>query len=358
MNILLIAYYFAPDRRVGALRASYWFKNLPNVMNCDVQVITANEEAFGEHIHCVRPTGKSFLSKAIKDPGLFWTDNLQKFLSGNHISKPDVVIITGGPFMHFGLADWLKKRYKTRVILDYRDPFAVNPGFKNSPITVLVKKYFERKFNRTADALITVNPYCAKIIELFNQKHSAIIQNGFDETVPIGFNEPHLGTKMKLVYTGKLYFAMDNFAEVIAETGHVLDYYGDAKDINHKQIINHGLVDYATALHAISKADVGVIQTYGEDFQSTTKLFDYIRSERPILIVSGNFVHRGSIHDELQNYPNVFWCENKVEQIKIQLERIEKHIYVKPDKEFSEQYSRAKQLEKLVKLIRDLKSIA
>jgi hypothetical protein len=354
INIVLIAYYFAPDRRVGALRASYWSRNLPLKLDCTLHVITANDAATGENIHFVPPTGKSLLSKFIKDQGLLWKKPLKSFFSNEFILQPDVVIITGGPFMHFGITAWLKQKYNCQVILDYRDPFAVNPGFKNNAFQILIKRYFERQFNKTADALVTVNSHCAKLVEQFESKKNAIIQNGFDETIAIDFASPNLGSRLKLIYTGKFYFAPDHLINALTNSNCSLDYYGaDGKQLISGNVKDNGLVDYETALCAISKSDVGVIQTYGEDFQSTTKLFDYIRAERPILIISGNHLNRGSIHEELHGYPNVFWCKNDVESITHQLKIIQNHNYIKPVANFSQQFSRAKQLEKLIRLIQD-----
>lgn len=355
LNILLIAYHFYPERKVGALRASYWYRNLPSKLECNLHVITANEASSGENVFFVPTKEKTLLSKLIKDPGLLWKDNIKSFLKNQTDINPDVVIITGGPFMHFGLTKWLKSNYNAKVLLDYRDPFAVNPGFNNNSIQKLVKKYFERRFNRSADALITVNKYCASIIELFESKSNSIIQNGYDESVAVDLDTPNLSDEINFVYTGKFYFSPDNFVEAIKNTNHVLNYYGS--DGSQLKIVNtkdHGLVSYEEALEAISKSDVGVIQTYGEDFQSTTKLFDYIRCERPILIISDRYMNRGSIQDELEGYPNVFWSKNDVSSINEQIQKITNHEYVKPQEEASEKYARGYQLDKLLRLLEDV----
>ncbi len=355
LNIILIAYYFEPDRRVGALRASYWYRNLPLHTTCNLHVVTANKESVGKNIHYVSPTGKSILSNFIKDPGLMWIEPLQSFLIEHLELKPDVILITGGPFMHFGITPWLKRKFNCKVILDYRDPFAINPGFNNSAIQIYIKSYFEGRFNKHADALITVNKHCAEIIAHFNTKKNAIIQNGYDETVSIHFEQPKLGANMTMVYTGKFYFSPNNLIAALSQTSHVLEYYGaDGAQLNHEKAKDCGLVPYEAALSAIATGDIGVIQTYGEDFQSTTKLFDYIRLERPILIISANHLHRGSIHDELQGYPNVFWCKNDIDSIKEQLKLIENHNYEKPKSDFSMKFSRGKQVEKLIRLIQDV----
>lgn len=354
-TIVILSYFFAPDRRVGALRASYWKRHLPSKLDCELHVITANEQAEGPGVHYVTPSKSPVLSKVVQDAGVLWKSNLKVFFENNPQLRPDLVLFTGGPFMHFGLGDWLKKRYLCRIILDYRDPFALNPGFKNSVVKVLVKKYFERKFNRKADALITVNSHCAKIIQGFYDKPHAIIQNGYDESVPVDFGKPNLGSKMQIVYTGKFYFSPTPLIQALKGTEHTLHYCGqDSSQLITGPVKNYGLVEYEKAMHIISVSDLCVIQTYGEDFQSTTKLFDYIRCKRPILIISGKHIARGSIHEELKDYPNVFWCKNETASIREKLAQIANHSYVEPDSNFCSQFSREKQLDKLVELIKNL----
>lgn len=357
LNILLVAYHFSPDRKVGALRASYWFRNLPSKLDCDLHVITANENSSEENVYFVPTKEKTIFSKLIKDPGLLWKDNLKSFLKNQPDIKPDFVILTGGPFMHFGITKWLKNRYNCKVILDYRDPFATNPGFKNAKISVVVKKHFERSFNKQADALITVNSYCAKIIELFGEKRNAIIQNGYDENVDIDIKKPQLSGGLSLVYTGKFYFDPNFLVLANEEQGCTLNYYGaDGAqiDASYENVNNHGLVSYEDSLNAIAKSDVGIVQTYGEDFQSTTKLFDYIRCKKPILIISDKYMNRGSIHEELKGYPNVFWAKNSQSDISRALLDISNHEYKEPEDTFVNRYSRGRQMEKLVGLIKDL----
>lgn len=121
-------------------------------------------------------------------------------------------------------------------------------------------------------------------------------------------------------------------------------------------IIQHGLVAYPDAVNLIANSDVGVIQTYGEDFQSTTKLFDYIRCKRAILIVSNNHLKRGSLHEELKEYPNVFWSRNDVVSILAAINEIQSSTYVEPNDEFCNSFSRREQMTKLVHLIESIEA--
>jgi hypothetical protein len=104
----------------------------------------------------------------------------------------------------------------------------------------------------------------------------------------------------------------------------------------------------------IAQNDIGVIQTYGEDFQSTTKLFDYIRCKKVILIVSAKDLKRGSLNEELNTYPNVYWTKNDKQSIVEAIQIIQKSQYLEPDQEFCDSFSRRKQMQKLIELIKRL----
>lgn len=339
------------------MRAGYWSRSFPEALNANVQVITAQEEASGDSIHVVPKTGSSIWTKVIADDGILWKKNIQSYLEKNSLDIPDVVVITGGPFMHFGLTSWLKKKYGCKVILDYRDPFAINPGFKNSWLKVKIKSLVEKRFNAAADGLITVNEYCGKIISLFDKKPSVIAQNGYDETVSCNPETVTLNDSVSFSYAGKFYFDPTPIQEAVNRTKVNLFYIGPDEnqlDVETEFVHSKGFVDYPTALEVIGSNDVGIIQTFGHEFQSTTKIFDYVRCERAILIVSGDKLHEGSIHDELKNYPNVFWAKNEAESIAEAIEEIKQSTYVKPSAGFADKYSRKHQLTNVVELIEKL----
>jgi hypothetical protein len=305
----------------------------------------------------VPDTGKGKLS-LIKDAGISWKKDLKNFINAYMGKSPDVVIITGSPLMHFSLAPVFRQKFGSKVILDYRDPFASNPGFKNTGIKVAIKKWFERRINKQADALVTVNSFCANLIEGFEKKPNAIVQNGYDETVQVDCKPVQLSSPT-FVYTGKFYFDPNPILKAFEDSNLSLIVAGpDVLPPQFKEkakwVKHIGFVDYSESVQLIGQNDVGIIQTYGEDFQSTTKIFDYIRCKRAVLIVSGKFLRRGSIHDELKDYPNVFWAENTSESITETLREIQKSAYSEPSSEFHLRFSRKSQMMKLVALIEGL----
>lgn len=322
-----------------------------------MQVITAETQADFENCTIVPLEGSSILKYFIKDEGAVWKTNIKDFLSQNTIAKPDVVIITGGPFMQFGLSTWLKKKYGAKIILDYRDPFAINPGFHNNWFKVLIKSFFERKFNQDADALITVNRHCANLLNCFNSKKNAIVQNGYDETIKLKINPIRNKQKRTFIYPGKFYFSTSEMQSAFENTGAKLTYIGPDQGklkLPSQNIQSKGFVSYEKAMITIAENDVGIIQTYGFKYVSTTKIFDFIRCCRIILIISDDKIGEGSIQDELKNYPNVFWSRNHMNDIADKIACIQNLDYVNPPENFSEKFSRSYQMQRLVQLINSL----
>ena len=259
--------------------------------------------------------------------------------------------------MHFGLSDFFQKEYNSKVILDYRDPFSNNPIFQNSRIKILIKSFFEKKFNSSADAIITVNKYCAKLIPHFYNKKNAIIQNGYDESVAISsINNPDK-YPIKIIYAGKLYFSLDNIAQAIRNEECVLTYMGvDYKNVNSTDIINNkGLLSYKDTLEQMQANHIGLIQSTAYKHQSTTKVFDYIRSKLIILVVlNKESDSESSLKDELEAFPNVFWCNNNTSSITQAIQNIKQHKYIEADDKLIEKYSRRNQMIILKDLIEKL----
>ena len=83
---MIIAYAFAPNKRVGALRASYWYKYLGDACNARVSVITGETEAKGENVYFVKKEGTSILQKVIADDGVIWKKNIKHFLKTDILS--------------------------------------------------------------------------------------------------------------------------------------------------------------------------------------------------------------------------------------------------------------------------------
>ena len=330
-RILFITYFFETSDGVGAQRLSYWAKNISeqsgNSISCDVLTsrgsTNINEKGI-DNIFCVNDEGQSLFSVVIKDQGYTWQQNIKRFFAKRSESMSyDVVVMSGGPFMQFLLIPFLKKLFNCRVIIDFRDPFATNPHFDNSWIKIMVKGFYERRFIDNADAVITINETCSTLLA-FNKKTKAklkIIENGYDDIVIDAVNnqvESGASGKIGIVYPGKFYDDLnpERFLRIISDKDHTDDFsfaYVGAEDSSvgeFDNFTNHGPSNYSSTIEIINSSDIGLIFTGGKPFESTTKVFDYIGLEKPILIITNGALRTGNLHRITSNYPKVFWAEN------------------------------------------------
>lgn len=369
MKVLFIAYYFDPFPGVGAKRVSYWAKNISELSGGSIQasVVTAtpqNDETSlgkGEIIY-VKDDDISILKIFFKyDKGITWKNSLKKYFSNSETKFDyDIVVVTGGPFMHFGIGGFLKKRFGCKIILDFRDPFAINPLFKNQNFfKVSLKKFFENKFISKADKIITVNKYCVELLAKNKGTKIEVIENGFDEKIlskipsDASFNKDN---QLIIGYAGKLSHGR-NIAPLLSyiEKNDNLRFYyiGDDSEIveNFKNTKTFGTRSYEEALDILAKCDTGLVLTGGNPFESTTKIFDYIGLNKGILVVSERPLKKGSILDVLQQYPNYFLCQNQESDFsKITKDKFRSNFSVK-----TSSFSRATSLSKLIHVLNELK---
>lgn len=381
-NVLFISYYFEPLKQVGAKRISYWAKyihDLDNNIICDVITATNDTDRINKNtirkIYYVPNVYKNF-AHPIKDEGLNWKKCLKKFLKGSKLPKYDLVIITGGPFMHFGISHFLKKFFKCKVILDFRDPFANNPRFKNSSTKKLIKKHYEKNFIKNCDRVITVNKYCGELLSIDDKNKLSIIENGYDEKSlkDIEFDNTNLikDNNIKFVYAGKIHDINTtiNFLDVISreENKDKFSFYyigsdGDNflryKDCDNIKIL--GNKTYKDTLKYIKECDVGMVITSADPFISTTKVFDYIALDKNIFVLTDKTLNKGSLVDILNNYYNKsFWSCSDTNMIDNELKNLFKYfnedikITGNIEKNNKKLFSREYGLLKLIELINSL----
>lgn len=332
-KLLFISYYFAPDRIVAAQRVSYWAANIKEHIDVDVDVITASDQSSAEvlrvdniiHIHNSR---SGFLGRLFKsDLGATWFYDLKKHFSKNK-KKYDVVIITGNPFLHFFIARVLKKTMGCKIILDFRDPFAKNERNASTAISVKLKRkilvLFEYFFCEFADKIIVMNESCKKLLCSRQQDIIEIIDNGYDEkSLNNATKKIIVGNSSKkiIVYLGS--FAVDRNIDNLLTSNKTLGFAFDILHVgkplegldNQKGVTCTGLVSYSDAIGYAKGADIGLILASGKAFESTTKVFDYIGLELPILIITNGEVQTGNIHEVTKDYPAVWWASNNEQSI-------------------------------------------
>lgn len=354
-NVLFIAYRFDPYPGVGSKRITYWATNcLQHGLKPIVITATENPTSIegGEVMYVPDPGREGLL---IKDEGKSWYPALKKAVAD--LSTPvDVAIITGGPFMHMAIAKDCRRELGCKVILDFRDPFAIIPRFDQSKIRVWVKRQWERSFCKAADVVLTVNQYCADLLETGNTPVH-IIDNGYDERL---IPAPLPVEPKTFVYTGSFFPDRDpgKMLEVLRglpEEVHFIHvgtpYEGNTMFRAWDRFEEKGLIPYADAMELLSKAEVATLVVSGEPFESTTKVFDYLAMNKKILVVANRPLVEGALFNILKDYPNKVICDNNVESI----DRAAKKILSMTSQPYdAEQWSRKRGLEKLVELIRNI----
>lgn len=371
-QVLFISYFFEPYSTVGAKRVSYWAKNINRIDNsiqCDV--VTAieqkNEYDYINKVYYVKNTGKgSMLKKVIKDEGITWKNDLLTFFENNFdLPKYDVVIISGGPFMHFEIGKYLKNRFGCRILLDFRDPFANNPRFGSSKIKNTIKEHFEKKFIKYADYAVTVNEYCKSILSCEDEKKLKVIENGYEENIINFVLEENIkkdNNKIRLIYAGKVYnnFNISKLIDVIISDDYKdrfeFKYIGtDCKIFEKYFNINNIFIEdakpYIEAMKDIKDSSVGVIFTHGDKFESTTKIFDYIGLKKSVYILTEGNTKEGNLHNITKNLKNVFWSINSEDDIRRALDSM-KNMDLNNSSEDTYKFSREYGLKKLIELIK------
>lgn len=375
MKVLFIAYYFDPFEGVGAKRISYWANNIKklnsSIERCDV--ITAIDQKGTleniniDNIYYVENTKKSLFGKIIKfDPGASWLNDLRLFLK-EHLQRNnyDYVIITGNPFLHFFIINDFRK-YNIKTIIDFRDPFATNPrGYKINNMIKKIKskilRSMEKYFLNNADYIITVNKYCAELLENYEEYKNKIfiIDNGYDERIVNNIEREKLRTsKIKLCYTGKLYEDRNPtvFLEIIKNNKDFNFYHVGVQseyllDSNENNIKQYGMKSYENTLSILNSMDIAIIFTSGFYFESTTKIFDYMVLNKTILIITDKELRSGQLHNITMNYPSIYWSKNTKSDILNTLNRIQEIDFTKIFNFDSYSYSREYGLKNLLSLI-------
>ena len=355
MKGLLIAYAFAPQKTVGALRPSYWAEEINNLSDIEIEVVTAtpsvNDKASYKR-HFVENTASSIWSRFIKDEGLTWKKNLVDYFDRINVDQFDFVIITGGPFFHFSIGKYLKKR-GLKVIYDFRDPFSYNPRLQDKSAKRFIKERFERRCLKHADLVLTVNDACHEYIAKDLIVKRGIIPNGYDDRIVVPQQSID---RYDFFYGGKFYWEPDTFFDVLESKSYTFCHAGRPQSYPHNYMKSSsfhqvGMLKQEDMYTELAKSEIGVVFTMDVPFESTTKIYDYLALGKKILIVTKGEPHTGVLNRELKSYPLFKWVRNNESEISRGIEELKKMELIEVD---TKQFSRKAGLLKLIQEIKEL----
>ena len=249
------------------------------------------------------------INKSIK---LIGNNKDTTIISGNKTG--DVIYVTAPIWTSLLIGYLLKKRTKKPLVVDFRDPWTINPYHK--PPTKLhakIENCLERRVLMIADYVVTVSqPYKCRLVAKypFLKTKSEVIMNGFD---PDDFKnlkrQPPQG-KFRIVHTGSLYglrspkyflFALHMliqekpYLRKQVEVQFVGNYGKEAPMIVDKLGVNDlvqfiAYMPHGKCLELMLNSHILLLIVASEGLKTsgivTGKLFEYLFSGRPVLALA------------------------------------------------------------------------
>ena len=352
-KILILTYDFPPYVSVGGLRPYSWYKYLHEYGVHPVVITRQWSNKYGNYLDYIAPgesnstiiesKNESTLIKTSYQPNLanklmikygeskfkfirklisgFYEisqfilpigpkSNLyfeaKKYLSTN---KVDVIIATGDPFILFGYASKLSKKYNTPWIADYRDPWSQKQYIQNNLISRIWHSFLEKKIITSASVVVTVSEFLkTKISQLIKNKPFLILPNGYDpEAINETKNTIQENECLNIAFVGSIYewHPINIFLSVITKfiTSHPdskikINFYGTNKNSQLKEtisndfkpLLNYVFIHKKTENKFILKelAKQNVMLLFNDYSILGTKIYDYIGLNRLILLCFKN----------------------------------------------------------------------
>lgn len=310
-------------------------------------------------------------------------DEAIKFLKNKEVmpNENDIVFVTFPTLAIQNLGYKLKKKYKTSLVLEYRDPgvFGYKQLFENAWMQKARKLFLKKQEVRNienADLIVTVSD---SLKNFFPQKYHQkihVIKNGYNKNLLDLSNIKNLENRFILVYLGSVYHgqfedlslfsALKKFVEEnnISPDKFMIKFIGtNDKKLVKKVIDNYGLAKYTFILGKIPidqvyqemyDASMFFHLKYGNRSQIiTSKQYDYLAFQKPILLPASDY---GDIAKSIMKYKAGFICENENEILEVLRHVVKNHLNGKPftvsrtDEELYD-LSRKAQEDKLIALI-------
>jgi len=227
---------------------------------------------------------------------------------------PAVIYSSASPFTDHLIAVLLSKIFKLPCVLDFRDLWVDRPNFPKNKMRLWIDRKLERFVIKNADQIITATPLMTEHFkDLYPDKNFTTITNGFDEDDFLTVQEvkpPE--NEFRIIYTG-IFNAEQNPHKIFLALKKITDERTDIRDkIKIKfigQLDNPGdfqnytlfkklgldkysdLISYQPHKQVVSEMSGAsvLLLLIGEYPHSRTvltgKIFEYLRSGRPILAV-------------------------------------------------------------------------
>jgi glycosyltransferase involved in cell wall biosynthesis len=221
----------------------------------------------------------------------------------------DVVLSTAPPHSLSMLARDLARQCRSRLVLDYRDPWT-DQVERVEPDHAVIRRHREREDAclAAADLVVGVSPTICRWLEARARCPVVFVQNGADVAPQAWHSDTlPLGSPLHLAYTGGLAYGRDlgpliagmaRLAQSGRDSALVLDYAGPhgaavrAQAVQHgvqAAVVDHGEVGRDRALELTDAALAGIAIVPPDPtwhYSLPGKLFDVVGRSRPLLLIA------------------------------------------------------------------------
>jgi glycosyltransferase involved in cell wall biosynthesis len=300
----------------------------------------------------------------------------QEYVKNNKVDK---ILISGKPFLLFKIGYLINKKLKIPWVADYRDGWTTD-NYKEAvgPLTNpihLLNRHFEKKWMATAATFVTVSDHIKNGIQNFTGLNGHTVYNGFypenNEAAALVKNN----VTITFLYSGVVYGKQD-YKTAVTIFKKIIDKYKGQIEVKllflgsafanpafandpmfknyEAHIVLMDRVDYQTALRIHGSADVFLMLSHkGKKGIVSSKIFDYLKFYKPVVLFDNDF----DVLEEVLINSRLGIIAGDAQVLEQKLENIVKEkletgiIYVKPDVEYINSFSRENQAKKLAELI-------
>jgi glycosyltransferase involved in cell wall biosynthesis len=336
-GILIISFHFPPSTKVGGKRFAALTQLLINRYP-NLHILTVKKKHISPSDDTIPYKGTVHRAGMFPSPPISKTDNnlikrvwrrlwedylcildlyagwiLPAVFKGLKVIRQNdikLVIATGPPFSPMLVGFLLKILCRTKLILDYRDPWSNHDARPILPFYKTLNRLCERLVVRQSSALV----FCSRImLENFSKSVARnvesfyyVIHNGFhgrDTVQPLSFE----GSYKTMIYAGKFYgerkielLAKPLFRlvkeDLINENSFRFHVFGQISDRDKKiirkynlqhMIVEHLPVPYGQIVRYLKGADILFLPSGSEvNYAIPFKFYDYLSVKKPIFAVA------------------------------------------------------------------------
>jgi len=435
-KVLILAYDFPPYVSVGGLRPYSWYKHLKESGIEPIVVTRQWDNKYANELDYIAPSKSSetlieetkygtilrtaykanlanrimlkhgknkyqLLRKIISayfelmqwflliGPKVNLFTKANKYLKNNNV---DVIIATGDPFILFRYASILSKKYNTPWIADYRDPWIQDKTLTANRFVKRLYAYFEKKYLKTSNSVITVSTFVQKQIEsLLLDKEFYIIPNGYNnEAISFSRNSIQNNSVFSIAFTGTIYkwhpikLFFQTLSQLIKENNIIfnINFYGINNDNEIRKLledISPNIVPFVNFTKKLSDKELfremgknNLFLLFNDYSILGTKIYNYLAVKRKILLCFSNDKNANNLKKEFYGIKELSSESQHLQEDLIintnsgiivndqnhlieALKNLHKEFktkgYIECNSENIEQFSRKRQVERLAKII-------